>query len=173
MFASCGTNEAPVNPDTVLCRGESDVALRVLGGARPVDMCVDTEDVSATISNDIYEITVRVEQDSVIYELQMTFAHHDNFPVALNVTGDLGAALGDPNGAWLFYQEIPASGGAVESVAVSGGSFILGFSGRDVVTGTLAKVTFDMRDAATTSSAGTREISEGIFSILTDAQQTK
>lgn len=171
LVLGCGENEAPVNPGSVLCAGNADVALRVVGGAEERELCLDTEDVIASFSNDIYDIIARFEQDGVIFEIQMRFAHHPDFPVTLNVTGDLGAAMSDPLGVWLFYQEIPASGGAIESRAVPGGTFVLGFSGGDVVTGILADIAFEMRDVSTTDPAGTRVI-EGLFSVLTDVQPT-
>lgn len=173
LLVACGTNEAPVNPETVLCRGEADVALLVTGGAQPTDICLDTEDVLATIGGDIYDITISMEQNNVTYELRMIFPHRDDFPTVLNVTGDLGAAQADPKGAWLFYREIPTGGTGIESTVASGGTFGLGFSGRDVVTGQLEKITFDMRDASTMESAGTREISEGLFSLIVEVQPTR
>jgi len=174
LAVSCGKNEAPVNPNTVLCRGESDVAMQVTGGTAPVDICVDTKDVPATIAADRYDITIPMQQGNVIYELRMVFDHHDNFPVILNVTGDPGAAAADPDGVWLYYQEIPAGGGGgIESTVAAGGTFRLGFSGRDVVTGQLQNITFDMQDISTQAAAGTREIPEGLFSLSVATQLIK
>ena len=170
FLLACGEDEGPGNPGTRLCGGEFDFGLRVTGSSQTRDLCLDDADVVATFNDDIYDITARFDQDNIIFEIQMVFRHQPDAPVALNVSGDLGAALSDPRGLWLFYQEIPAQGEAVESIAAAGGSFTLGFSGGDVATGTLSDISFEMKETSSENPAGARVVAEGFFSTLTEIQ---
>ncbi len=170
FLLACGENEGPGDPGTRLCGGAFDFGLRVTGSSQTRDLCLDDADVVATFIDDIYDITARFDQDNGFFEIRMVFRHQPDAPVALNISGDPGAVLSDPRGAWLFYQEIPAMGEAIESVAAAGGSFTVGFSGGDVVTGTLSDISFEMKETGSQDSAGARQVAEGFFSTLTEIQ---
>lgn len=165
LVLACGEKEAPVEPSARVCgAAESGVGLRVKGRASPIDVCVsdDAAAVSITVDN-YYSVTARMVSGGDIFEVQLLFPKRDDFPTALAVTGDLSAL--DSESAWIYYQEIPESGDAIESELVTEGGFNLGFAGEDVVTATLRDVALNMRRQSDGEAAGTRLIEEGFLSV--------
>lgn len=172
LFAgACGTNDDPADPARRLCGGESGIAMSVTGRAEPVELCVGADDVAAILTLDArYDVRASATVDGVTYDIQMLFSHREDWPVELTVTGDLSAAASDPGAVWIFYQEIPDAGEALESQAASGGTFTLAFSGGNVATGTFSGVRFEMRGVASGQAAGSRTVAEGFFAISTDPE---
>jgi hypothetical protein len=171
-FVSCSDSEDPVNPGDRLCGGEAGIGLSITGRAQPVEFCLDDDDVTTTYSTgeSRYDIIARLTVANDIFEVQMVFRHDPTPPASLNITGDLAAAAGDPNSVWIYYQEIPNSGQAIESVAATGGRFTLGVNDDSVVTGTLEGVVLTMENVSDGQPAGTRVFDEGFFSLLTEVQ---
>ena len=127
---------------------------------------MDAADVAAIFTRSSrYDVRANLTVGNVLFEVQMIFAHRDDWPVELSVTGDLSVAASDPGAAWIFYQEIPSQGEAIESTTVSGGTFTLAFSAGDVVTGTFSDLRLEMRNASDGQEAGSRTVDEGFFSI--------
>jgi len=171
LIVACGSQDEIVNPEDRLCGGGSGFGLSVLGRAEPVEVCVADEDVSTFFSSGSgrYEITARMTgADGTLFDVQLSFAHHPNFPIGLNLTTSLAAATTDPLGVWLFYQEIPQQGPGVESGTILSGIFTLSISGGDVVTGTLSGITMEMVHRLNQEVVGTREMPEGFFSLLVE-----
>jgi hypothetical protein len=154
LGAGCGKKETPVNPEARVCgTAESGVGLRVKGRSSPIDVCVSDQDVAASITVDnYYSITARMVSGGDIFEVQLLFPERDDYPVALNVTGDLSAL--DASSVWIYYQEVPESGDAIESELVTDGTFTLGFAAQDVVTATLRNISLTMRRQSDGEAAG-------------------
>lgn len=165
---ACGEREAPVDPNNRLCGGESGLALNVLGRSSPVEICIEDRDVDARFSSIAeYSVQGHMVAGNEIFDITMLFRYHDQFPVVLSPTGDLAAYEGDPDAVWIYYQEVPDGGEAIESIAITGGTFSLTFNDPEgtIVVGTLAGITLTMRNVADQGPAGAREFSEGFFSL--------
>jgi hypothetical protein len=134
-----------------------------------VDVCVPDDSVLTVFTGDgWYEVDASMTgSDGIEYRFSMLFPHHTSSR-KLNLTGDPAAARADANGAWFRYVEIPASGAPIQSAAVTAGSFRLGYSDTEVVAGLFENVQLQMETVDGGESAGTRNVPEGFFSILTD-----
>jgi len=165
----CGKEEDPVNPSNRLCQGEAGFGARVVGRAEPVDVCLDDADVTTlyTVVPGRYYVTARSTQGGTTFELQMTF-NESGTQASLTPTGVPSDVDTQPDAVWIYYAEIPAQGSAIESDAVTGGVFTLGFGDDTAVAGQFSSITLDMIDRATSLKVGERIISEGFFSLLTD-----
>lgn len=178
-LTGCSEDSNPAEAKDKLCDGASGLGARVSGRAAPIDVCVpddhpsggaDKEVITSFTAQNRYDVTARMTAaDGTIFEIQMIFPHQDQVPKALNLTGNLAQASGDPDGAWFYYQEIPPTGDPVESTAVTAGTFTLSFSDTDIAAGTFAGVSLEIENANTNEAAGTRSISEGFFSISVDS----
>jgi hypothetical protein len=169
LAPACGTNGPPLLPTSGPCPGESGFGARLSGAESDVDVCVPDDSVMTVFTfTGWYDVSVRhTGDDGTVYQFNMMFPHHDSSR-KLNVTGNLADARADANGAWLNYIEQPPDGPAIESATVSGGTFRLGYSDTEVVAGLLAGIVMDMQFSDSGDAAGTRTLSEGFFSILTD-----
>lgn len=166
LLLACGSQEDPVAPDTRLCGGEAGLAMRISGPASPVEFCLDDADVATVFTSaNRYDIRATRVIGSVTYDVQIVFAHSDDWPVNLSVSGDLSAALADPGIAWVFYQEIPSSGDAIESTVAGGGPFRLTFSDGNVAVATFSGIDLQMATAADGTPAGSRRIETGFLSL--------
>jgi hypothetical protein len=165
LAAACGEKEAPVDPEARVCgRAEAGVGLRVEGRASPVDVCVADDEAAVSITaENYYSITARMVSGGDIFEVQLLFPKRADFPVTLDVTGTLSAL--DVESAWIYYQEIPQSGDAIESELATAGTFVLGFAADDVVTATLTDISLTMIRQSDGEAAGTRLIEEGFLSV--------
>jgi hypothetical protein len=158
------------------CPGESGFGARLAGQAEArdqVDICVHDDSV-LTVFNSFgrYDVTARMTgDDGTIYEFQMMFPHRSSAR-ALHLTGNLAEALADPDGAWFYYRDTPDGDSGVESVAVTAGTFHLGYSDTKVVAGMFSHVELELETVNSDRGAGTRTIVEGFFSILTDEDQS-
>ena len=170
---ACGTNGPPLLPALGPCPGESGFGARLAGAEHAVDVCVPDDSVTTVFTfTGWYDVSVtHTGDDGTVYEFNMMFPHHDSSR-KLHVTGNLADARADANGAWLKYIESPANGPAIESVAVYGGTFRLGYSDTDVVAGLLEDIVMEMRFSDSGDTADTRTLSEGFFSILTDTRES-
>ena len=176
--AGCSEESNPVEAEERLCGGEAGLAARIKGRAAPVDFCVQDDRVVESVEKGVltiftiqnrYAVTASMTgPDGTEYEIQMLLPHKSEVPKALNITGNQAQAEADPDGVWFYYQEIPPTGDALESVAVTGGTFTLSFSDTEVAAGTFAGVSLEMQTQNTNTAAGTRGIPEGFFSISTD-----
>jgi hypothetical protein len=167
VVAACGDDENPVDPNERLCGGETGVGLLIEGRAEALEFCVDDADVSVLLTAlNRYDVEAHVTNTDGTFVMRMVFAVQ-SFPVDLRVTDQLSEATSDPSAVWLHYEELPAGGDPIESFVVDGGSFRLSFVDEDVAAGVLSGVSFQMRDIATSDPAGTREFSDGMFSIST------
>jgi hypothetical protein len=171
LSVACSDDEKPLDPEENLCAGESGVGARLTGRAAPVDICVpDNVVVTSFTEQNRYDVTARVTgSDRTVFEIQMRFPHKTNFPSQLNLTGNFSHAEGDPDGVWFSYKEFPPEGDAVESSAVTGGTFTLSFSDTEVAAGTFQGIVLDIQIEGTNDPAGSRTIPEGFFSISTDS----
>jgi len=167
LFAACGEKEDPVKPVDRLCGGETGVGLRVKGRASPLDVCVADPDVDMSITTinleEYYDLTARMVSGGDIFEIQLLFPKRADFPVGLTPIGTLAAL--DTDSAWIYYQEIPQSGEAIESDLVTAGAFHLGFAASDVATATLDGISLTMVRKSDGQPAGTRLIEEGFLSV--------
>jgi len=154
------------------CPGESGFGARIDGEDGPVDVCVaDDSVVTVFTTMGWYDVTARsTASDGTTYEFAMLFPHHSTSR-KLNLTGDLLEARADANGVWFRYVEIPPEGPALESTAVTGGTFSLGYSDTEVVAGLFANVVLEMTVTGESEAGGTRSLPEGFFSILTDRNE--
>lgn len=175
----CSDESNPTEAAERLCGGEAGLAARVTGKAAPVEFCVQDDRVVESIERGVltvftiqnrYSITASMTgPDGTLYEIQMVFPHKTDLPKVLNLTGNQAQAEGDPDGVWFYYQEIPPAGDAVESSAVTGGTFTLSYSDTETAAGTFAGVALEIQTQNTNTPAGTRNIPEGFFSISTDS----
>jgi len=110
---------------------------------------------------------VTFETGGTHHELQMVMHQRDDWPVTLTVTDSLAEVSSNPDAVWIYYQETPGGGAALESYTASGGKFTLSFSDAQVAAGTMSGVSLRMRETGTTTEAGTRLISEGFFTFAT------
>ena len=174
LAPACGTNGPPLLPTKGPCPGESGFGARLAGAENDVDVCVPDDSVMTIFTfTGWYDVSVvHTGDDGTVYEFNLMFPHHDSSR-KLIVTGNLADARADANGAWLKDLEHPANGPAIESAAVSGGTFHLGYSDTEVVAGLLADIVMDMRFSESGDAAGTRTLSEGFFSILTDVHESR
>jgi hypothetical protein len=167
-LASCGDDEALVDPSERLCGGETGVGVLVEGRANALELCVDDSDVSVVLTAlNRYDVAAQFANADGVFQVRMVFAVR-SFPANLRLVSSIGEATNDPNAAWLYYQEIPDGGDPIESTVVTGGTFRLTFVDEDVAAGVFSDVVFEMNDIATGDPAGTRQFAEGIFSISTD-----
>ena len=167
LAPACGKKEDPAKPEDRLCGGETGVGLRVKGRASPLDVCVADPDVDMGITtinlDEYYDLTARMVSGGDIFEIQLLFPKRPDFPVDLAPTGALAAL--DTDSAWIYYQEIPQSGEAIESELVTAGAFHLGFAASDVATATLTGISLTMVRKSDGQPAGTRLIEEGFLSV--------
>lgn len=175
----CSEKDSPTEATDNLCPGQDGVGVRVTGRAKRVDICVLDDVVVGSVDSGVwtvfttqgrYDVSARmVASDGTTFEIQMLFPHKTDLPKKLNLTGNQAQAIDDPDGAWIYYREIPDGGDAVESVSVSGGTFTLSFSDQSVTTGTFADIGLALENTGTGEPAGSRTITEGFFSISTDS----
>lgn len=164
-LAACGDDGDLVDPNERLCGGETGVGLLIEGRAEPLEFCVGDPDVSAILTAlNRYDVEAHVANNDGTFVMRMVFAVQ-SFPVDLRVTDQLSVATSDPGTVWLYYEEVPLGGDPIESFVVDAGSFRLTFVDEDVAAGVLSGVAFQMRDIATSDPVGTRQFSDGIFSI--------
>jgi hypothetical protein len=173
LVLSCGTNEDPANPADRLCRAEPGVGLVIIGSAAPLEFCVDAADADVSFANNRYDVRTAVSENDTTYSFQMIFHERNDFPVVLNPTSDLAVIATDQSAVWLFYEEIPANGGGIRSVGVTGGTFTLGVNDSQGASGTLEGIVFEMEEASSGQAAGGRTISEGYFVIVPNLQTTQ
>jgi hypothetical protein len=167
-LSSCGTKEGPVDPSKRLCGGASDVGLLVQGGAGPEELCASSDSVSAILTTGpTYDVIVTFASAGTRYRLQMVMRQRNDWPVKLTVTSDPAEVSTNPDAVWIYYEEMPAGGPALESYVASGGSFTLSFSDADVAAGTLSGVSLILRQTDTSTDAGTRLVAEGFFTFAT------
>ena len=165
MVPACGDNGDPVNPDDRLCGGETGIGLLIEGRADPLEFCVDDADVSVVLtSQNRYDVRAEMSNSEGTFVMHMVFAVRA-FPATLRITETLADAVSDPGAVWLYYEELPAGGDAIESVTIDGGSFTLSFVDADVASGVLSNVRFNMRDFNTGDPAGQRQFADGMFAI--------
>ena len=166
LTPGCGRQEEAVDPARNLCRGDAGVGMRVFGRAEPVDICVTNDRVSVAFTDQShYDVAATVDVGGTVFKIQMVFAHHEELPATLHLTGNPAELGTDPFAAWLYYQEIPESGDPVESAAITSGNIKLGFSDGTVTAGTISGVVLEIQNQISEEPAGTRAISEGFFSL--------
>lgn len=173
LWVACGHNDSPNGIADGPCPGESGFGARLEGVEGRVDVCVPDDSVLTVFTGDgWYDVDARMTgSDGIIYRFSMLFPHHTSSR-KLNLTGDPAAARADANGAWLRYVEIPREGTPIQSIAVTAGSFRLGYSDTEVVAGLFENVELQMATLGEGTSAGTRRVPEGFFSILTDIAES-
>ena len=156
-----------LNPEDRLCGGEAGFAARVTGRSSDVDMCIHDDDVASvlTIAPDRYNVTARLTADGDVFEVQIIMNYRDDFPVTLTPTANLAELDTNPDAVYVYFIESPSEGATIESIAVTSGSFLLSFSGGDVIAGTFSRVAMDMQTQGTSEAAGQRMLSEGFFSL--------
>jgi hypothetical protein len=172
LFAtSCGEQDNPVDPADRLCGGASGFAARVEGRSSPVDVCAsDNETTVDLTSGNIYAIRAAVTIDNTLFQFNLEVPYRSDFPVVLDLSADQGAAQLDEYAVWLYYQEVPQSGEALESYEISGGSFTLSFAADDVMTATFADVVLKIRtQESTPQDRGTRVLKRGYMSLSVDS----
>jgi len=165
---SCSKKDDGVSPDSRLCRGESDFGAKILGRSSPVNVCLNEggPEVSAVFTTppDRYNILARMVGGEATFMIQISFDHTDDFPRALTPTGSPAELETLPDAVLIYYEETPAAGGAtLKSTIVREGTFTLGVSTGDVVTGTFSGLVLDMESGG--QPAGRRTLSEGYFSL--------
>jgi hypothetical protein len=167
---ACGEN-SPEGVADGPCPGQSGFGARLESEDGTVDVCVADDSVATVFTErGWYDVTARMtESDGTVYHFAMLFPHHTSSR-KLNLTGDLAEARADANGAWFRLVEIPPQGPAIESTAVTGGTFQLGYSDTEVVAGLFADVVLEMTISGQDSTLGTRLVPEGFFSVLTDSR---
>jgi len=170
---ACGENDTSGELSSGPCPGESGFGARVTGDDASVDACVSDETVVTVFTNEgWYDVSAHATgTDGTLYEFYLLFPHHSSSR-ALNVTSNLAAARADADGAWFYYRETPPDGETVESVALTPGPFRLGYSDTDVVAGMFEGIGLVLETADSGEPAGTRTVSEGFFSVLTDSKET-
>jgi hypothetical protein len=170
------SDDSPSGLDDSLCAGKSGLGARITGGSETVDMCVPDDLVQGNVemgvrtiftSAERYLVTARATIDNTTFEIQLSFRHTPDVPATLNLTGNLAQAENDPDGVWLYYQEIPDGGAALESVNVTG-VFQVSFSDRLITVGTLSGIVVELQKVSDQSDAGERSIPQGFFSISVD-----
>lgn len=174
----CSEDSNPTEARDRLCGGEAGLGARITGRAAAVEFCVQDDRVVNDVERGVFTIftiqdryavsATQTGPDGTVYEIQMVFPHKAELPKALNLTGNQAQAEADPDGVWFYYLEVPPSGTAIESSAVTGGTFTLSFSDTEIAAGTFAGVGLEMQIRNTDTSAGTRGVPEGFFSISTD-----
>jgi hypothetical protein len=162
---ACGDDGNPVDPNERLCGGETGIGLLIEGRAEPLEFCVDDADVPVILTQfNRYDVEAHVANNDGTFVIRMVFAVQ-SAPVDLRVTDSLSEATSDPSAVWIYYEEVPVGGDPIESFVVDDGSFRLTFVDEDVAAGVLSGVAFQMRDVTTGDPAGTRQFSDGMFSI--------
>jgi len=162
---ACGDDGNPVDPNERLCGGETGIGLLIEGRAEPLEFCVDDADVPVILTQfNRYDVEAHVANNDGTFVMRMVFAVQ-SAPVDLRVTDSLSEATSDPSAVWIYYEEVPVGGDPIESFVVDAGSFRLTFVDEDVAAGVLSGVAFQMRDVTTGDPAGTRQFSDGMFSI--------
>jgi hypothetical protein len=165
LFVTCSDNN-PTDPNDRLCGGEAGLGVRVEGRSQPLALCLDDGDVSVLLTSlNRYDIAAQVDTPRGSYQIRMVFALRSDFPVALVPAASLGEATADPGKVWLYYEEIPNGGDAIESIEVTGGSFRLTFSDEHVLAGLIEGISLTMHDVSTGDVAGTRQLADGFFSL--------
>lgn len=163
---ACGDDGNPVEPER-LCGGETGLGLLINGRAEPLEFCVDDSDVSVILTAlNRYDVEAHVTNPDGTFVVRMVFAVR-TFPAILRVTDSLAEATSDPGTVWLYYEEIPVGGDPIESFQIASGSFTLSFVDEEVAAGVLSGVSLAMHDLATGDPVGSREFSDGMFSIST------
>jgi len=133
-----------------------------------VELCAGSDSVSAILTpGGRYDVTVTFASGGTHHELQMVMRQRDDWPAKLTVTDSLSEVSSNPDAVWIYYQEVPVGGAALESYSVSGGTFTLSFSDEKVAAGTMSGVSLRVRETGTTVDAGARLISEGFFTFAT------
>ena len=171
LWMACGRNDVPNGVADGPCPGESGFGARVDGADGPVDVCVPDDSVLTVFTGDgWYDVEASMTgSDGTLRRFSMMFPHHATSR-KLNLTGDPNEARSDANGVWFHYSETPPEGPAVESSAVTAGTFRLGYSDTEVVAGMFEDVVLRMEVSGEGTPAGTQSVSEGFFSIMTDTQ---
>jgi len=167
---ACGKNN-PVDTGTPLCGGSSGFGARVVGRSEPVDICVSDRDASVVITTgDHYSVNVTKVTSEATFDFYVVFpVIGQEAPEILTFHDDLGAALVDPLGVYLYYQETPKQGDPIESVQITDGTFTLSFSAGDILTATMNGVTMKMKTTGSSpQDAGTRTIEKGFMSLGVD-----
>ncbi len=165
VLPACSDDDNGVDPDDRLCGGETGIGLLIEGASSPVEFCVDDDRVSAVLtSQDRYDVGAQFSTSEGDFIVHMVFAVQP-FPATLHVTEFPSEAEADPSAVWIYYQEVSAGAGTIESYEIDGGSFTLSFVDEDVAAGTLHNVVFRMRDFSSQDPAGTRIFADGTFSI--------
>jgi len=166
LIVSCGGKDDGVQPTDRLCNGEAGLGARIEGRSSPVDVCLNDADVSVLLtSSNRYDIAGQAKLPGVTVQIRMVFSVRPDAPVSLSPVSTLDEAIADANAVWIWYEEIPDRGDAIESSAVAGGSFRLTFSDDRILAGTIKDVTFTMRNVTNGDAAGTRLLREGFFSL--------
>jgi hypothetical protein len=101
----------------------------------------------------------------------MLVPHRDDFPVVLTIHDSYDTATADDRGVWIYYQEVPAEGDALESyeIATDQGTFTLGFSDGVVVTATFEDISFKMQtQGENPQDRGMRLLETGFMSLSVD-----
>jgi hypothetical protein len=172
LLPACGDEGNPVDPKDRVCGGESGFAARVAGGPKRVDVCVDNKDVSVVLtSGNNYSIRATMTSGGSVYEFQLLVPNRDDFPVILTIHDDFATATLDDRGVWIFYQEIPAEGDALESyeIAPDKGTFTLSFSDGNVMTATFSDISFKLQTQGDNpEDRGTRVVESGFMSLSVD-----
>jgi len=168
---SCGDDGNPVDPADRLCGGESGFAARVEGRSSPVEVCTSNDDTIVVFSvGNNYVIQATMTSGSTLFQFDLEVPHRADFPVVLLLEGDRGAAAADEFAVWMYYQEVPQSGEALESYEITGGTFTLSFSDGNVMTATFADVGMKIRtQESTPQDRGTRLIKQGFMSLSVDS----
>ena len=169
--AACGNNPSNEVADGP-CPGESGFGARIEGSEGPIDVCVTDDSVTTVFTErGWYDVTARMtESEGTVYEFYLLFPHHATAR-KLNLTGNLAEAIGDANGAWFHFVEIPPGGPALESTAVTAGTFRLGYSDTEVVAGSFEDIVLEMSVSGLDSVAGARRLPLGFLSVLTDTME--
>lgn len=168
---SCGKKDNPVDPRDRVCGGESGFGARVTGRASPVDVCVsdDAANVILTTGNE-YSIHAVMNTGDDFFQFDLLVARRDDTPTLLTLHDTEAAAAADDFGVWIYYQEAPTGGEAIESYEITDGDFTLSFSADDVLTATFNNITFKMRtQTSTPEDRGTRVIEKGFLSLSVDS----
>ena len=168
---SCGDDGNPIDPNDRLCGGESGFAARVEGRSSPVEVCTTNDDTIVTFSaGNNYVIQATMNSEGALFQFDLEVPHRTAFPIVLLLNSDRGAAAADEFSVWMYYQEVPQSGEALESYEVTGGTFTLSFSDRNVMTATFADVGVKIRTQdSTPQDRGTRLFKEGFMSLSVDS----
>jgi hypothetical protein len=166
LVASCGGEDNGAQPTDRLCNGEAGLAAHIEGRSSPIDVCLNDADVSVLLtSSSRYDIAAQAKLPGVTVQIRMVFSVRPDAPVSLSPVSTLDEAIADADAVWIWYEEIPDRGDAIESSTVAGGSFRLTFSDDKILAGTIKDIALTMRNVTSGDEVGTRRVSEGFFSL--------